>query len=168
MGELLEDEALLGDRGDYRGDAVIGEVVLTQIQLHQVRVLLQGFREHLRTLLAQVVPLQHELPEWPVLLDDLSEFLGVLKFQKVIREVDLDHEQQVDALDGAPQEGRPLVLDFQLPEVVPLLQVLLRLLVYLIVRFYLNLNVLHELFVFDLVAIVNEKGLNTGVDLQGL
>ena len=168
MGELLQDEALLGDRGDYGGDAVIGEVVLTQIQLHQVRVLLQRFREHLRTLLAQVVPLQDELPEWPVLLNDLSEFLGILEFQKIVREVDLDHEQQVDALDGTPQECRPLVLDFQLPEVVPLLQVLLCLLVYLVVRFYLNLNVLHELLILDLVAIVNEKGLNTGVDLQGL
>jgi hypothetical protein len=30
------------------------------------------------------------------------------------------------------------------------------------------LNVLHELLILDLVAIVNEKGLNTGVDLQGL
>lgn len=78
MGELLEDEALLGDRGDYRGYTIIGEVILTQIQLHQVRVLLQSFREHLRTLLAQVVPLQYELPEWPVLLDNLSELLGVL------------------------------------------------------------------------------------------
>ena len=129
---------------------------------------MQGFREHLRTLLAQVVPLQHELPQWPVLLDDLSELLGILKIQKVIREVDLDHEQQVDALDGTPQEGRPLVLDFQLPEIFSLLQVLLRLLINLVVCFYLNLNVLHEFLVLDLVAIVNEEGLYTGVDLQGL
>ena len=143
MVELLEDAALLGYRGNYRGYANIGEVILTQIQLHQVRVLLQGLREHHRAVLAEAVPLQNELPEWPVLLDDLSELLGVLKFQKVVREVDLDHQQQVDALDGTSQEGRPLVLDFQLAEVIPLLQVLLRLLVYLVVCFYLNLNVLH-------------------------
>ena len=166
MGELLEDEALFCYRGDYGGDAIIGQVVLTQIQLHQVRVLLQGFREHLSTLLAQVVPLQYELPQRPVLLDDLSEFLGILKIQKVIREVDLDHQQQVDALYGTSQEGRPLILDFQLPEVVPLLQVLLRLLIYLVVCFYFNLYVLNEFLVLDLITIVNKQGLHPGVDLQ--
>ena len=95
----------------------------------------------------------------------ISQFFGILKFKQIVREVNLDHLKKVHAFNGTAEEGRALILDFELSEFFFfLLKVILGLFANLVVGFYLYLNIAEKFLIFDLVTIVNEESLNSSIN----